>query len=260
MTDEAAATESSEVSGNGLFGAVETPAPNPASDESSQSPTDVPPSSPSEWHWADGIKGDGQRPDWLKERYKSVSEQAVAYSELEKKFGEFRGAPKDGYVMDGIEGLDVSNPLLKGLSETFKELNMSQAGFERVVNEYLTAQTQSYQTDIKEEMKKMGPGAEQQIAQTKQWIQNNLDKHDAQTISTWIHSAEDMKALQALMAFQPLSRSPSAEAMNSSLQYESLQDVKNEKTQNWLRYKEEPVYRRSVQDRMRMAELRSGRK
>tara|TARA_R110002096_G_scaffold187462_1_gene366846 strand:+ start:4345 stop:4605 length:261 start_codon:yes stop_codon:yes gene_type:complete len=59
-----------------------------------------------EYFLSDGIKGSGETPDWYKaDRYASVAEQAKAYTELEKKFGGFKGAPKDGYSgPEGIEG------------------------------------------------------------------------------------------------------------------------------------------------------------
>ena len=48
-------------------------------------------------------------PEWYKaDKYKSVAEQAKAYTELEKKFGGFTGAPKDGYsVVEGVEQDDA---------------------------------------------------------------------------------------------------------------------------------------------------------
>ena len=62
-----------------------------------------------EYFLSDGIKGSGDTPDWYKgDKYKSVAEQAKAYTELEKKFGGFTGAPKDGYSgPEGIEGDDA---------------------------------------------------------------------------------------------------------------------------------------------------------
>ena len=49
-----------------------------------------------EYFLSDGIKGTGETPEWYKgDKYKSVAEQAKAYTELEKKFGGFTGAPKD---------------------------------------------------------------------------------------------------------------------------------------------------------------------
>ena len=45
-----------------------------------------------EFFLSEGIKGVGDLPEWYKaDKYKSVAEQAKAYTELEKKFGGFTG-------------------------------------------------------------------------------------------------------------------------------------------------------------------------
>lgn len=70
--------------------------------EETTSDTLLDPSAPTlsegEYFLSDGIKGTGDVPEWyIADKYKSVSEQAKAYTELEKKFGGFKGSPKDGY-------------------------------------------------------------------------------------------------------------------------------------------------------------------
>ena len=52
-----------------------------------------------EYFLTDGIKGTGEAPEWYKsDRYKSVADQAAAYTELEKKFGAFKGADRKSVV------------------------------------------------------------------------------------------------------------------------------------------------------------------
>ena len=51
-----------------------------------------------EYFLTEGIKGSGETPEWFKaDKYKSIADQAKAYTELEKRFGGFKGAPKEGY-------------------------------------------------------------------------------------------------------------------------------------------------------------------
>ena len=209
-----------------------------------------------EWMWGEDVQGKGDKPKWLKEKYKSVSEQAQAYGELEAKFGEFKGAPKDGYSLDGIDGIDPESPVLKSFQETFKEMNLSQAGFERVLSEYAASQGTLGAIDVKEEMAKLGPQGQDMVNKTNQWLKNNLPEDIVNTVHSWVHTAEDMKALDVLRSFQPLSAAPTAHQMDSSMQYESLKEVKNEKDNNWTRYKEDVNYRKSLSQRMIMAENR----
>jgi hypothetical protein len=75
-----------------------------------------------EYFLSDGIKGTGDTPEWYKgDKYKSVAEQAKAYTELEKKFGGFTGAPKDGY--QGPEGIEADDALLQELTEFASSAN-----------------------------------------------------------------------------------------------------------------------------------------
>ncbi len=64
-----------------------------------------------EYYLTEGIKGTGEVPEWLDTKYKSVADQAKGYAELSKKFGGFKGAPKDGYTPQ--KELRVTMPCIK---------------------------------------------------------------------------------------------------------------------------------------------------
>jgi len=58
----------------------------------------------SDWFYTDGVKGNGDKPEWLADKYKSVADKANGYSEIQKKFSNFTGAPeKYDLVIDGNE-------------------------------------------------------------------------------------------------------------------------------------------------------------
>ena len=233
--------------GNGLFDSVQPVAEG----EPSQA---QPEGQPSEWQWAEGVNGQGDKPEWLQGRYKSVSEQAKAYTELEKRLGEIKGAPKDGYDFESMEGVAKDDPLLQHFSETFKELNLSQAGFERVANEFAQIQTAMNKEQTAEELKKLGPNATQVVSQASNWIDNTFNPEVSQTIKSWMGTAEDINALNAIMAFQPKSNVPSSEGYGAQQpEYETSKTVINEKTQNWGKYQEDVNYRTSVQNRLQNA-------
>lgn len=231
--------DSGEVQGKADPSAVQVPA-TPATQ---QPPTD--------WHWGEGVKGNGNKPEWLQERYKSVADQAQAYSELERKFGEFKGAPKDGYNFESIEGLNKDDPLLKHFSQTFKDLNLSQAGFERLTNEFIQLQLQGSQAQMEGELKKLGPGAKQTIGQVAGWINNMFTPDIAKTMQGWLQTADDVQAVQALIAMQPKTNVPSTEGYGATgPTYESKQEVLNEKTANWQRFKDDENYRAALTKRL----------
>jgi len=127
-----------------------------------------------EYFLSENIKGIGEMPEWYKaDKYKSVAEQARAYTELEKKFGGFTGAPKDGYELyDGVESDDA---LWAELVEFGTANNMNQSALHQAW-ELLTAQEEALeQVSVEEEISKLGPNAAERITTVEQLMRNNLE-------------------------------------------------------------------------------------
>jgi hypothetical protein len=127
-----------------------------------------------EYFLSENIKGIGETPEWYKaDKYKSVAEQARAYTELEKKFGGFTGAPKDGYELyDGVESDDA---LWAELVEFGTANNMNQSALHQAW-ELLTAQEEALeQVSVEEEISKLGPNAAERITTVEQLMRNNLE-------------------------------------------------------------------------------------
>ena len=149
-----------------------------------------------EYFLSDNIKGVGDTPEWYKaDKYKSVAEQARAYTELEKKFGGFTGAPKDGYQLyDGVESDDA---LWSELVEFGTANNMNQGALHQAW-ELLTAQEEAIeQVSVEEEIGKLGPNAAERITTVEQIMRNNLEPElyekyrDVVTSATMIEFIED---------------------------------------------------------------------
>ena len=151
-----------------------------------------------EFFLSEGIKGVGDQPEWYKaDKYKSIAEQAKAYTELEKKFGGFTGAPKDGYaVYDGVESDDA---LWGELVEFGTKQNMSQAAMNEAW-ELLTAQEQAIEeVSIETEMAKLGDNAVERIKVVEQYMKNNLDGDTYEELRYAVNSAESVKLIEALI-------------------------------------------------------------
>jgi len=127
-----------------------------------------------EYFLSDNIKGVGDMPEWYKaDKYKSVAEQARAYTELEKKFGGFTGAPKDGYEL--YDGVEADDALWSELVEFGTANNMNQNALHQAW-ELLTAQEEALeQVSVEEEISKLGPNAAERITTVEQIMRNNLE-------------------------------------------------------------------------------------
>ena len=151
-----------------------------------------------EYFLSDGIKGVGDMPEWYKaDKYKSVAEQAKAYTELEKKFGGFTGAPKDGYEL--YEGVESDDALWAELVEFGNKTNMSQSAMNEAW-ELLTAQEQAIEeVSIEAEMSKLGDNAVERIKVVEQYMKNNLDGDTYERLRYAVNSAEAVELVEALV-------------------------------------------------------------
>ena len=151
-----------------------------------------------EYFLAEGIKGTGETPEWYKsDKYQSVAEQAKAYTELEKKFGGFKGAPKDGYTAP--EGVESDDALLAELTEFAKDTNMSDEAFGRAW-ELLTAQEQAVEEVSQEmEMQKLGDNATQRIKNVEGFLKNNLDPDTYTQVQDLVTTADSVKLIEAIV-------------------------------------------------------------
>jgi len=151
-----------------------------------------------EFFLSEGIKGVGDQPEWYKaDKYKSVAEQAKAYTELEKKFGGFTGAPKDGY--QPYEGVESDDALWGELVEFGTKQNMSQAAMNEAW-ELLTAQEQAIEeVSIETEMAKLGDNAVERIKVVEQYMKNNLDGDTYEELRYAVNSAESVQLIEALI-------------------------------------------------------------
>lgn len=151
-----------------------------------------------EYFLTDGIKGTGDSPEWYKsDKYKSVAEQAKAYTELEKKFGSFTGAPKDGYA--GPEGIEGDDALLQELTEFASKTNMSQEAFGEAW-ELLSAQNGAAEEVSREqEIAKLGNNAGERIKNVEGFLKNSLDAEDYENVMGLVTDARSIELVEALV-------------------------------------------------------------
>ena len=189
------------------------------------------------------------KPDFLRPKFKTVDDQAKAYVELEKKLGSFIGAP-DEYVieMDGFQPDDMYTEM----STVAKELNMSNDGFNKLVNKYYELQKKYNQQaeehhmgNMQAELAKLGDNRNEIISGVNTWMKNNLDDEGMQYIKNkWIKTADDVKALAKLKdawTKQSFNNQPKADigiTYNDDIHVQLEQAVNSERYKTDLKYQE----------------------
>ena len=84
-----------------------------------------------EWYFTEGVAGQGDRPDFFKDKYKTLADQAKAYTDLESRFGGFTGAPEQYEIPEGFE----EDPIVATLAKYGKDSNMNQELFAQLASE-----------------------------------------------------------------------------------------------------------------------------
>jgi hypothetical protein len=152
------------------------------------------------WYYDENTPGEGERPEWLKEKYKSAADQAKAYNEIEKKLGKFQGAP-DKYDLTLPDKPDFAfeqgDPVLDEFLTFAKESNASQEFVTKALEHYVKAQ-EFYAPDPVVEMEKLGVNAKAEVSQLTEWANQRLTKEEFETFKGLVTTAEAFRVIQKL--------------------------------------------------------------
>lgn len=152
------------------------------------------------WYYDENMPGEGERPEWLRDKYKSAADQAKAYNELDHKLGKFKGAPEtyDLTLPDMPDfKFEDGDPVLAEFLDMAKESQASQEFVTKALAHYVKAQN-FYAPDPQEEIQKIGVNAKAEIAQLNEWASQRLDKNEYETFKSMVTTAESFKVLQKL--------------------------------------------------------------
>ncbi len=181
-----------------------------------------------DWYYDEKLIGEGTKPEWFNDKkYQTVSEQAKAQRELEKKLGSFRGAPEKyelNYPKDYPEELKVAkdNTNFQYWSQLAKGYNINNELFNEI---YITKEYQDYKTGqlIKEqELKELGEDGSKRLNSIANWALNNLDQEEYNTLKLNVQSASMVKLLESLIDKTKDSSLPSGSLPASDLNQVAL--------------------------------------
>lgn len=195
-----------------------------------------------------------ETPDWfMKDKFKSIEDQARSYKDLVGKMGKFWGSPEDNYKPDGIDGLEENDPLVSALTPALKELGISQDGFAHLVNGYMAANREmlkGFEDNLRQTLTTTDAHTFQAVDK---WMNDNLSKEEAtQVKNNWLMTPEDFKLFNNLR----LMAAPSTNVPNNGqagAAFESADAVTNEK----VKYRQEVKQGIRVKDKNFENELSS---
>lgn len=211
-----------------------------------------------DWYYDNNIKGDGAKPDWLKsDKYKSVTDQAKAYTEIEKKLGAFKGAPEnyDLTIADHPEmKFSAEDPLIKDFIESAKKNGVSQEYVSELLGVYAQALTYNV-PDKEKEMQKLGANAEQDLQILGQWAGNILTPDEFGIFKAMINTADAFKVFDKMRNAGTGSEvAPPGGKPPTETSAQVLELIKDE------RYEKDEAFRTDVRRRLSIAMAHEGGK
>jgi hypothetical protein len=201
------------------------------------------------WYIDENIPGTGERPEWLKEKYKSATDQAKAYTELEKRLGAFKGAP-DEYDLS-LEGeefenvkIDKENPVLQEFLEDAKKNNVSQQYVSQMLKSYAKMQKMQ-QPNFDKELEKLGPTGKQDLQVLLQWGNNNLSSDEISTFKSMVKTADDVRLFEKI---RRIATRAETQPSNTRTPFES--EAKIRQMIHDPRYDTDPIFRAEVREKL----------
>lgn len=221
------------------------------STESVETPTE---SSEPTWWIDDNLPGVGDRPEWLPEKFKTISDMSKSYSELEKRFGT---APKE-YDFSKAEGwLDVGSDIAKNIAAAAKEKGVPQ-DFMDTVLENIGQQLQSETIDFATEKAKLGDNADERLSQLNTFYKSKVGEDAFKALADSMQTAESIMALEKVMDMVNDNMTKVPGDNESSSGGETLEEIQQEISKNFEKYKEDPKYRAEMQRKFEKVAAGSG--
>jgi len=207
--------------------------------------------------FADGIVGEGDAPEWFKkDKYKTVSAQAEAYTELEGKFGAFTGTPKDGYKIADADGKEIdieSSPLLKLTAEWGADQQLSNEGLSSLIEKVNTLAAEQVEQDAVNAKASLGDKADERLGNIAQWGKNNLSPEEFTQFQGLAQNAGQVEVIEKLIGMTKNSKIVKAETHipnkeNAGEELKKMQLAKNEDGKRLMDV--DPEYRAKVNKKM----------
>ena len=175
---------------------------------------------------------EGEKPEWLKDKYKSVEDQAKAYAELEKKFGGFTGSPEAGYEIKAPEDLpgefDMEDPRIEWFQNVAKETNMSQDTFDQMLHGFARMEVEANDPEAAKsiEIQALGKNANARLRDLGDWGKANLDSNQFEGFKGLATTAVGVEVLEALIAKTSEGKMPTSNTVRApGITQEALDDM-----------------------------------
>lgn len=201
------------------------------------------------WFIDDGRPGDGERPTWLNEKFKSAADLAKSYHELEKKVG----AAPDEYDLSTSRFLDPDYVPMQELLQLAKDKRVPKDVIDKMVDS-IDRYMDEFSIDYSEEATKLGENANERLTTLDNWAKANLTEGSYEALTNNLKSADAIKALEELRG-KMMSNTTIVPGGNdaASTNVETIDQVRTDLSNNLAKYKSDPVFQKEIAGRFERA-------
>jgi len=200
------------------------------------------------WFIDEGLPGQGDRPTWLPEKFKTTADLAKSHIELEKRLG----TVPDEYDLSKSKYIDPDYEPFQNLKKVAKEKRVSQDVLDTMLESF-DKYMDEFSTDINEEIKKLGDDAQNRISIVDNWAKANLTKDSYEALRSNLRNADAFKALEELRGKVMSNAAQIPGNAGSVNTLATIDDLKMELSTNLEKYKTDKSYRDDLLRRMEVA-------
>lgn len=231
---------------------MDAPKPEDAPSTTEEASAQPNPDAPAEpgWWLDDNIPGQGDRPQWLPDKYKKVSDVAKAYGELQKRLGV---APEKYDFKTAESWLDPDYEPIIELAEYAKSKHVTQDVLDKMlstVGKYLD----EFKVDYEEEKKLLGDNAKERLQTLNNWAKANLSEDSYFALTSNMRSADSVKAIEELRQ-KMIDNNTTIPTGKEDLGEPplSISDIEQEMAQNLTKYQTDARYRAELSRKFELA-------
>ena len=217
-------------------------------------PPITPPSTDPKWWVDEGMPGQGDRPGWLPDKFKTVADLGKSYKELESKVGT---APED-YDLSKATWLDPDYTPFQEMKDLAKSKRVPAEVMDKMldsVGKYLNEFTPDYEA----EAAKLGDNAKERLTVLNNWAKSNLSQDSFEALTGNLKTADSIKALEEIRTKMmegttvvPNGNTPPDVAPTS------VAEIQAEMQANLEKYKTDPIYRKTILAKIESASKNGG--
>ena len=201
------------------------------------------------WFIDEGVPGQGPRPAWLPDKFKTVADLSKSFTELEKKLGH---VPEE-YDFKKSKHLNPEYAPFVELQQLAKDKRTPKDVIDKMIDSVDSFLDQT-KIDPEKELAKLGDNGKDRIALVDNWAKANLSKESSEALIGSPRTAETIKALEELRGkmMSNTTHVPGGNE-NAASGVPTLDEVKAELSTNLEKYKTDPKYRADLSGRLELA-------